>query len=70
MSERLLPTWEAQARIVPSAYIGLSGARQKLWDVLITSCVTPGIPIDHPGMRTQLAYIWGMSSVTYTNLIA
>ena len=68
---RYLPTYRAQALVIPAEWATRSLSQQALWLALLTACATPGIPLGLPVIRAQLAYIWdGDSSATYQQLLA
>lgn len=65
---QLLPTYEAQRRVVVSEFRALNPTQQALWQAVLIACMTPGIPVADADMRAQLAFIWGASSSTYARL--
>lgn len=66
-----LATYRAQTLVNPAEWETRTEGQQRLWLALLTACVSPGIPIDHPLIRAQLGYIWGgESSATYQQLLA
>ena len=66
---RILPTYEAQRRIVVSEWRQLSTWQSQLWQTMLLACLTPGMPIDDPLMQAQLRAIWGASSLTLQRLL-
>lgn len=67
---RLLPTWDAQRRVVVKEWRQLSSAEQHLWQTILLACAPYGVPIDDPQMQVQLTDLWGAHSVTLRQLLA
>lgn len=66
---RFLSTWEAQRRVIPAEWKGLTEAQRSLWIAVMTACISPGIPVDDADMQAQLQYIWG-GEQTYHRLVS
>lgn len=66
---RYLPTHEAQRRVLAVEYLAMAAEKQRYWDTILLACQSPGIPIDDPEMRAQLAAIWRAPSQTYQRLV-
>ena len=66
---RILPTYEAQRRVVIADWRSREPWQRHLWEVILLACLTPGIPVDDAAMQDQLRAVWGKESTTYNALV-
>jgi len=58
-----------QQSVVPAEYAILSAAQRDLWGAIVATAID-GIAISNTLIRSQVAFIWALGTVTRTNLLA
>lgn len=62
--------FQAQQEVVGSEYLTLTIGEQNLWNAILISVDSQGVPIKNAIIRGQVATIWGAGTTTRTNLVA